>query len=95
VVEEVGRYPTRVVPVFAPTEVARRVECTFRRRTEEGLPVKILLVCLRVNSIVPFATLIRVAPEPAGRPDDLANETVLDRLFGFQKWSIEVYWLPT
>src|SRR5581483_11273383 len=52
----------------------------LRRRAEEGFPVEILLVRLRVNRVVPLAALVDVAPEAARGPDDLTDQAVPDRL---------------
>ena len=79
VVEEVRRDAAGVVPVLPPAEVALGIERALRRRTEKRLPVERLVRGLRVDRVVPLAALVAVAAESAGRPDDFAEQAVLNR----------------
>src|SRR6185295_7877166 len=63
VIEEVGGDSTRVIPVLPPPEVALRIEGAFGGGPDELFPVERLLGRLRVDRVVPLATLVAVAPE--------------------------------
>ena len=79
VVEEVRRDAAGVVPVLPPAEVALGIERALRRRTEKRLPVERLVRGLRVDRVVPLPAQVAVAAESAGRPDDFAEQAVLNR----------------